>query len=233
MTGPGGRVGPHILPLLRQRFALRLLDLKPLRAESDDQFVQGDVRDAACVREVCRGTSAVLHLAAISDEDEFYTRLLPYNLEGVYTVFEAARQAGVPKVIFASTGQTVVNYPADQLVTTDMPARPCTVYACTKLFGEALARFYSDKHGLSMICIRLCWFQPYDSELLRRPGHRIQRDWCSPRDLARLIVQCLRSEVKFGVYFGISNNDGRVWEIENARRELGYQPRDNAADYLS
>lgn len=225
-------MGPLILPLLREHYALRLLDLKPLPVEGDDECIQGDARDAACLHEACRGVAAVLHLAAISDEDEFYLRLLPSNLEGVYTVFEAARQAGVPKVIFASTGQTVVNYPPDQRVTTDMPARPCTVYACTKLFGEALARYYADIHGLAMICIRLCWFQPYDSELLRQPGHRIQSNWCSPRDLAQLIIKCLRGDVRFGVYFGISNNTNRVWDIENARQEVGFEPQDNAADYL-
>jgi uronate dehydrogenase len=232
ITGPGGRIGPQILPLLRKEYQLRLLDINPLTALEDDQVITGDVRDERVIGEACLGVDALVHLAAISDEDEFYSRLLPHNLEGVYTAFESARKAGLKKVIFASTGQTVVNYPAGEPVTVDMPARPCTVYACTKLFGEALARHYSDNHGMSMICIRICWFQPYDSELLRQPGHRVQRDWCSPGDLAQLMSRCLRSDVRFGVYFGMSDNRERCWEIENARKEVGYIPKDNAADYL-
>jgi uronate dehydrogenase len=233
VTGPGGRVGKEIVPLLREHFALRLLDAVPLKSiqpAGDDEFVQADIRDLDALRTACDGVMAMIHLAAVSDEDDFHTKLLPMNLEGVYNAFEAARQAGVKKVIFTSTGQTVLGYPKGERVTPEMPARPSTVYACTKLFGEALARHYSEKHGMSMIVIRLCWFQPYDSEVLRQPGD-IQREWCSPRDLVQLLVKSLRADVPFAVFFGISNNTGRFWDISNAQKLVGYDPEDNAARY--
>src|SRR5213594_174676 len=148
ITGPGGRVGPHILPLLREHFALRLFDTKALKAEGDDEVVRGDIQDFEKLREACKGLETLVHLAAISDEDDFHTRLLPVNLAGLYNAFEAAKQAGVKRVIFTSTGQTVLNYSKGHWVTPDMPARPSTVYACTKLFGEALARYYSDIHHM-------------------------------------------------------------------------------------
>ena len=232
ITGPGGRVGTRIVPLLRDHFALRLFDLKPLPAEGDDEVVPGDIRDFDALRQACEGVTAMVHLAAIADEDEFYTRLLPMNVVGVYNAFEAARQAGVRKVIFASTGQTVLNYGRASWVTTEMPVRPATVYASTKVFGEALARYYSDLHGLSMICIRVCYFRAYDDPLLRIPGHEVQRTWCSPRDLTQLMVECLRSALPFAIFFGISNNAGRLWDISNAQELVGYEPQDNAADYL-
>jgi len=234
ITGPGGRVGTQVVPLLREHFALRLLDASPLKSiqlTGDDEFVQADIRDLKAVREACDGVKAMIHLAAISDEDDFDTKLLPMNLAGVYNAFEAARQAGLRKVIFTSTGQTILYYPKGQWVTPDMPVRPWTVYACTKVFGEALARHYSDKHGLSMIVVRLCWFQAYDSELLRKQGD-IQREWCSPRDLTQLLVKSLRADVPFAIFFGVSNNTGRFWDISNARELVGYEPQDNALDYL-
>lgn len=234
ITGPGGRVGKEIVPLLREHYALRLLDAAPLRSialEGDDEFVPADILDLDAIRRACDGVTAMIHLAAISDEDDFHTRLLPMNLEGVFNAFEAARLAGLKKVVFTSTGQTVLNYPKGDPVTTDMPARPPTVYACTKLFGEALARLYSEKHGMSMIVIRLCYFRPYDSELLREPGD-IQREWCSPRDLVQLLVKSLRTDLNFGVFFGISNNTGRCWDIRNAQRLLGYEPVDDAVKIL-
>ena len=105
----------------------------------DDEFVEADIRDTDKLREACQGTKALIHLAAISDEDDFRTKLLPVNIDGVYSVFEAARQAGVSKVIFASTGQTVLHYGKGTWVKPEMLPRPWTIYACTKLFGEALA----------------------------------------------------------------------------------------------
>jgi nucleoside-diphosphate-sugar epimerase len=232
ITGPGGRVGKEIVPLMREHFALRLLDTKPLTAAGDDEIVTGDIQDFDTLRNACDGVHAMIHLAAISDEADFHTKLLPVNLAGTYNAFEAARQADVKRVIFTSTGQTILNYGKETHVTVDMPVRPSTVYACTKIFGEALARHYSEAHGMAMLCIRLCYFRAYDDPLLRIPGHDVQYDWCSPRDLTQLLVKCLRSEVKFGIFFGISNNPKNQWDLGNAREILGYEPQDNAADYL-
>jgi nucleoside-diphosphate-sugar epimerase len=229
ITGPGGRVGTRIVPLLRSEFALRLLDARPFGTEADDEFVLGDIQDFELLKSACAGVSALVHLAAISDEDDFHSRLLPVNVAGVYNAFEAARQAGVRKVIFASTGQTIYNY-GEVPLTTDMPVRPCSVYACTKIFGEALARHYSERHGLSMICLRICYFQDYGSELLRTSAEA-RRYWCSPRDLAQLITKSIRTDLPFSIFFGLSNNTGRLWDIRNAEQEVGYKPVDNGAAY--
>jgi uronate dehydrogenase len=232
ITGPGGRVGTELVPLLREEFALRLFDTRELKQTGDDEILIGDIQDFEALRDACTGVDALLHLAAISDEDDFHSKLLPVNLAGTYNAFEAARQAGVRKILFPSSGQTVLNYPPGERVTTDMLPRPSTVYACTKLFGEGLARHYSDVHGMSAIVIRLCYFRGYADPLLRIPGHSIQREWCSPRDLAQLVTKCIQSNVRFGIFFGISNNRERCWDLGNAKELLGYDPQDNAAEFL-
>jgi uronate dehydrogenase len=232
ITGPGGRVGHQIVPLLREHFALRLLDSQALPSSADDEVIQADIRDLPSVRTACEGVKAMVHLAAISDEDDFPTRLLPMNLLGVYNAFEAARQAGISKVIYASTCQTILNYGEGVWVTPEMPVRPSTVYACTKVFGEALARHYADKHGMSMICLRIAWFQGYDSPLLRTQPHMLTH-WCSPGDLTQLIIKSIRAELRFAIFFGLSNNAGRFWDISNARQLIGYEPQDNGAEHDS
>ena len=232
ITGPGGRVGTHLIPLLREHFALRLFDMRPLEAAGDDEIMVGDIREFGELQEACAGMHAVLHLAAIPDENDFHSVLLPVNLGGAYNAFEAARQSGVRKFLFASTGQTVLNNPKGERVTIEMLPRPSTVYACTKIFGEALARHYSDIHGMSCMVIRLCYYRGYDDPLLRIPGHDVQREWCSPRDLAQLVVKCIRSPRLFGIYFGLSNNKDRCWDISNARQEIGYEPEDDASRFL-
>lgn len=226
ITGPGGRVGTRIVPLLREHFALRLLDHRPITGIEDDEVLLADIQDFAALKHACEGVTAMVHLAAIPDEDEFYTRLLPMNLAGCYNAFEAARQAGLKKVIFASTGQTVLNY-GKSWVDPDMPVRPLTIYACTKVFGEALARHYSDIHGLNVIVLRICWFQGYDSPLFESQPE-MRPEWISPRDLTQLIVKSIRSDVKFSIFFGISNNTGRHYDIANAQRLVGYEPHDDA-----
>ncbi len=241
VTGPCGRVGKQIVPLLREHFSLRLFDLQPIQIEGDDEAIQGDICDFDAVKRACEGVKALLHLAAVSDEDDFYTRLLPMNLLGVYNVFEAARQAGVTKVLFASSCQTILGYHEGDWdkpeswkfwITPEMPVRPITVYACTKVFGEALARYYADRFGMSMICIRIGWFQPYESELLRKHPAMLAM-WCSPKDLTQLIVKSIKSDVKFAIFIAISNNPKRFWDISNAQQLVGYEPKDNPADYFA
>ncbi|MBM3834432.1 MAG: NAD(P)-dependent oxidoreductase [Verrucomicrobia bacterium] len=232
ITGPGGRVGTQIVPLLREHFSLRLLDAQALPSEGDDEVVQGDIRDFELLRKACEGVAAMVHLAAVSDEADFHTRLLPMNLLGVYNAFEAARQARLRKVVFASTCQTILNYGDGVWVTPEMPVRPRTIYACTKVFGEALARHYADCHGMSMVCLRMAWFQPYDSPGLRNQPEMLTH-WCSPRDLTQLIVKSIRADLQFGIFFGLSNNTGRFWDLSNARQLIGYEPQDNGAHYLN
>jgi nucleoside-diphosphate-sugar epimerase len=232
VTGAGGEVGREIVPLLRENFALRLLDIRRLRASQDDEVVRADIRDAAALRRACRDITAIVHLAAASDrEPDFTGRLMPVNVEGTYQVFEAARHAGVGRVVLASTAQVVGSYPVTEFVGTDAPVRPSSEYACTKAFGEALARYYAECHGVASICLRIGWFDRYDG----RHSHRaeMRRIWCSPRDLTQLIVKSIRSDVRFAVLFAVSDNPRRNWDLEVARDTIGYVPEDNAPDRLA
>src|SRR5437773_12427565 len=95
ITGPGGRVGTQIVPLLREHFALRLLDAKPLKAEADDEAVLADIGDFDALRKACEGVKVMVHLAAIPDEDDFNSALLPAKLAAVFNAFEATSQVGV------------------------------------------------------------------------------------------------------------------------------------------
>ena len=73
-----------------------------------------------------------------------------------------------------------------------------------------------------VICLRIGW-------ALERPHTEFARQlWLSPGDLERLVVAALLSNVRFGIYYGVSNNTRSHWSIENARADLGYHPLDNS-----
>jgi len=231
VTGAAGVIGRSIVPLLREHFALRLLDRQRLRGEGDDEIVRADIRRFQALRGVCSGVSAVLHLAAIPT-DGHVDALISTNVAGTYNVFEAASQAGVRKVVFASTVQTARGYSTEDVVAPDMPVRPIGVYSCTKVFGEALARFYADQRGMSMICLRVGWFDPYDGRWLRSQPEML-RSWCSPRDLAQIIAKSIRTDLPFAIFFAVSKNPIPRWDTGNAQEMVGYAPVDSAADYFS
>jgi nucleoside-diphosphate-sugar epimerase len=174
-------------------------------ATDGDEVVTADVADTERVAAACFGVSAVVHLAAKGFEDDFMSVLLPRNIVGTYGVLEAARLAGVRVVVFASSGQTVGGNPEGLRITPDMPPRPISVYACTKLFGEALCRFYSDVHGMQIACLRLGWVVPPESPLFASEP-TLPAVWCGPGDLATLIVAAIRGPVPFATVLAVSRS---------------------------
>lgn len=225
VTGAAGQVGRRLRQHLPSHgWTLRLLDRRPIPdAEPADQRV-GSVLDAGTLASAMEGVSAVVHLAGIPGEAA-WPELLAHNIDATFQVFEAARQAGVRRVVFASTNHVIGLADRDRMTSTADPVRPDSFYATTKVFGEALARFYADEYGMEMACIRL-------GSCVERPtlvGHLAT--WLSARDEAALVDACLTApDLHFATVFGISGNTRARWDLDSARR-LGYRPQDNAEEY--
>src|SRR5262249_21972688 len=111
------------------------------------------------------------------------------------------------------------------------PARPLSDYACSKVYGEALAHMYAYRHGLSCLCLRIGWVVPDD----RVPPGRGRSLWCSQRDIVQLVERCLEAPpaLRFDVFFGQSANRYNLVDIEHARAVVGYAPQDRAEDKLA
>ena len=231
VTGAAGEIGREVVPLLRQHFSLRLLDVQRIQPELDDEIVRADLSNTDALHRACRDVAAIVHLAGVDDKEPDFRRMMPVNIDGTYQVFEAARRAGVGRIVVASTGQIVGEYAATERLDVQVPVRPSSVYACTKVFCEALARYYADCHGIASICLRIGWFDAYDGNRLRSRSE-MRRVWCSPRDLAQLIVKSIESNVRFAVLFAVSDNPDRHWDLDAARATVGYVPQDRAPDHL-
>lgn len=202
MTGAAGRVATWTAPALREELRLRRLDLSPQKPAGDDELVTADVRDLDALMQACAGVTAVVHLAAQPSEADFRSILLPKNVDGTWAVFEAACRAGVPRVVFASTIQTIDGYPRDVRVGPDLPPRPSSVYGATKLFGEALGRYYAGE-GMTVAALRLGGVtHPGDPRL--RDDDRFRSLWCAADDLARLFVAAIRSDVTHATVIAVS-----------------------------
>src|SRR5205807_8476710 len=136
---------------------LRGFDLAP--TPGIDDSVIGNISDAEAVRRAAQGVQTLIHLAAIPDDDDFLTKLLPNNIIGAYNVLEAARLAGVKRVVLASSGQVVwwQRFSGPLPIGAEVPPTPRGWYAAGKLFLEGAGRAYAEAHGLSVIAARLGW----------------------------------------------------------------------------
>lgn len=224
ITGAAGRIGGMLRPRLSAPGrVLRLLDCATLTAGPDEQTVRADVTDMAAVTIACADVSAVIHLAGISSEAP-WERVAAANIHGTYVVFEAARRAGVGRVIFASSGHAVGFTPRAAFPAADyaFPA-PDTYYGVSKVAGEALASLYHHRYGMDVICLRIltCADRPRTVRALST--------WLSPDDAGRLFEACLTaSRPGFRVVYGVSRNTRGGWASLAEAESLGFRPRDDS-----
>jgi nucleoside-diphosphate-sugar epimerase len=136
------------------------------------------------------------------------------------------------------------------------PARPDSFYGTSKLFGEGLGRQYVEKfeypkrfYALRIASVRSPEYDhPYGdaergvavgefdrgSEAYKRSVKRMKATWHSRRDMARLVNCCLSdSSVEFDIFYGVSDNLARWFDLEHARAVLGYRPEDSADEWSS
>jgi uronate dehydrogenase len=226
LTGPGGRIGPHLIPSFRERYNLRLLDRRPIPGEPDT--IIADLSDKEVLKNAMTGVDVVVHLAATSDEAPFLEQLVPNNVIGLYNTFQAAQEAGVRRVVYASTVQTVEFYRdlPRPVETNDFP-RPWTTYAVTKLFGEAAGRWYHETHGMEVVAVRIGAFQPYDSQGLRT-GKGLREMWLSPKDCRGLLHAAIEKPgVGYALVFATSITERERVSRAPARELLGYESQDD------
>ncbi len=235
ITGAAGKIGRVLCPALAARYVVRVLDRVPGERPSTDGVFVGDINDSALLDESMSGVDAVVHLAGASSAHAGFEEILAANVSGTYSVYEAARRNGVPRVVFASTNRSVENLSplksgaavGLQVSTTD-PARPDSLYGVSKLFGEELAKYYFDAHAISSVCIRFGSVTTKDGDpYLAKP--RAHGLWLSPRDLVELVRCSIEApDIDCVTVFGISANTRRWWNIEPGHERIGFRPQDDS-----
>lgn len=229
LTGAAGGMGSLMRELLpAYGYRLRLFDERPVPGAPD--AVTAPLADREALRAAVRGTDAVIHLAGISLEATF-EQILRANIEGVHQLYEAVREEGVPRVVFASSNHAVgyTPRPADgsAAIGVGTPRRPDTFYGLSKGFGEDLASLYHDRHGIETVSLRIgsCFPEPTSVRMLSI--------WLSPADCARLLHAALTAEnVGHTVAYGSSANTRLWWDLSTARA-LGYEPQDDSEPYAA
>jgi nucleoside-diphosphate-sugar epimerase len=231
VTGSAGRIGRAVVAELRARgLPVRGFDRVPTPGLVDG--VVGDLTDAEALHRAAEGITALVHLAATPDDADFLTELLPNNIVGVYHVFEAARLAGVKRLVLASSGQVVwyQRFTGPLPIRSTDPITPRSWYAAGKAFLEAAGRAYAEAHGMSVLVARLGWCP-------RTPEHVAElraTDWgpdvyLSPGDAGRFFACAVQApaDVRFAILFATSKPvRERVYDPDEARRVIGYEPRD-------
>jgi nucleoside-diphosphate-sugar epimerase len=243
VTGLSGLIGGALRKQVEGTYALRGLNRRPVPGVDCHL---ADLGDLEAIQPAFTGVDTVVHLGAAAGDNQTPADLLRSNVLGTYNVFEAARRAGVTRVIFASSGATIAGWerepPLSHVVngryeeagswsplTHETPLRPGGLYGATKVWGEALARVYADSHGMSMICLRIGRVRAED----RPTSPREYAVFCSQRDVVSMIVACIEAPptLRFDVFYAVSDNRWSYRDVGHARAVLGWAPQDRAEDF--
>jgi NAD+ dependent glucose-6-phosphate dehydrogenase len=250
ITGANGRIGRALMRLLSDRYELRALTREPAVFPSH----VADITDLEAIQPAFEGVRSVVHLAGSANLQSSWDQVLTNNLIGTYNVFDAARRSGVERVIFASSNHVIGMYEiegAPEIYELDDPRvydhtvelRPDSLYGVSKIYGEALGRYYHDMFGMKVYCLRIGSVREDDTarppniereaawlELTpEQKRKRLRATWMSQRDCAELVARCLDvTEPAWAVVYGISNNPRQFWDLSQARETLGFEPRDSA-----
>lgn len=226
ITGAAGGLGRYAREGLKGcADVLRLSDVATLSpAGEGEEIVRCDLAEREAADQLVRGCDAILHLGAISVESDF-DALLQANILGTYNLYEAARKAGVNRILFASTNHVTGFHPIGETLDHLSPRRPDSLYGVSKCFGEDLSRLYFDKYGMETACLRIgsCFAEPTNRRMLST--------WLSPRDFLALVRRLLDAP-KIGhlVLYGVSANRD-VWWSNGHADFLGWRPQDSSEPY--
>jgi uronate dehydrogenase len=229
LTGAAGRIGTVLRGGLPERgFALRCLDVVPIvETRPGEEHVVADVADLAAMVDATQDTSAVVHLAGHVGEAPWPV-ISRAGIEGTYATLEAARRAGVQRVVLASSNHATGYTPrpgAGLLREADAPPRPDTYYGVWKVTMEALGSLYADRYGMDVVCLRIGTAIPEPATT------RHLSTWLSPDDTVSLVAAALAAPSPgFAVVWGVSDNTRNWWDLTSARA-LGYDPKDDAEVY--
>ena len=228
MTGAAGIVGQAVRPFLAQAFDEVVLMTHRTPCENlapNERVVQGDIQDRAFVDSALAGIDGLIHLAGLVGPDFTFEQVLGPNLVGTYNLFESCLANSIDNVIYASSHHAIGFLPRG-FYDEKAPIRADSWYGVSKAWGEVLAAYYADKHGLNVVSIRI------GSVTDKAMDERRTHTWNSPRDLARLFELALkRKEKGHRLVYGASECPQPFFDLSSAR-DLGYEPMDYSHDNL-
>ena len=247
VTGASGLIGGLVIKNLGNKYEFSALNRGPIEGIPS---VQADISNFESIQPAFYGIETVLHLGALATPGltNNWDGIASTNIHGTFNVYEASRINGVRRVIFASSGGTIQGYEKDPeyknlvdgnyenlpetwpMIDHTSPLRPASLYGVSKIFGEALGRYYSDVHGLSILNLRL-------GAVIDTDRPKVSRQYpvyLSHSDCVQLIDLCLSApdSVKYDIFEAVSNNKFRWRDNSHTKDVLGWNPGDDSFEFI-
>lgn len=228
ITGSSGRMGgPLSRDLAERGYRIRLLDINPHPdpPEGAVEFI-GPLDESGPLQAALQGTDAVIHLAAIPNEDT-WEATITNTISATEFLLRQCAAFGVRKVLLASSHHVAGFYDKKAVLPGDASPRPDSYYGVAKATIEAMGALYHHRFGMDVLALRIgsCFPEP--------TAPRSLAIWLSPRDMTGLVqTWLLASENTFRIAWGVSSNTRGVLSTAPLV-EMGYTPVDDSERFLA
>jgi uronate dehydrogenase len=231
VTGASGAIGAPLCRHLVQRgHRVRGFSLEPHPDLEDSQT--GDLADQEAVRRAVSDVHTIVHLGAYPDDANFLDDLLEPNVRGLYHICAAAVEAGVQRLILASSLQVISGLDHEGTICIEHGTAPTNHYALTKIWAESMGEMYARIHRLSVILVRIGWYPRNSREAGQLAGWSDGPNfYLSHPDSQRFFTRCVEAEAPLpgqcATLFATSRPLTRQrLDPEAASRVIGYEPQD-------
>ena len=230
LSGASGNVG-RILRIGLQNRGVELRSAggtKPLQPLHDGEDVMhGDLRDPFVVDRLLKGIDVLVHMAGTSVERPL-PEVIENNLIGLYQVYEGARRNGVRRIVFASSNHAFGMHSVDTKLRLDAEFRPDGLYGLSKVWGEAMARMYWDKHGIEGVSLRIGTAMGSPPENARHLS-----TWIGTEDLVQLVMRSIDADgIGYTAVWGVSANPRSYYDLSEGNA-IAYRPVETAEAWAS
>ncbi len=162
VTGGSGFIGSHVVDKLRARGHEPVIyDLRPSPWHTDPaqpvDTVLGSITDREALERALHSCDAVAHLAAVADVNDVHAEpedAERVNARGTVAVLEAARRAGVKRIVYASTIWVYSDCEPEEVDEDTLLPPPSHLYTSTKLAGELYCKAYQELYGIDYTILR-------------------------------------------------------------------------------
>ncbi|MEH6633077.1 MAG: NAD(P)-dependent oxidoreductase [Halopseudomonas aestusnigri] len=226
LTGAAGMLGKVLREQLNGwKTTLRVSDIADLGpARENEEVALCDLADMDAVQKLVEGCDGIIHLGGVSTENTF-ENILNANIRGTYNIYEAARKAGVPRILFASSNHTIGFHERETRLDANAPMRPDSLYGVSKCFGESLSRYYYDKFAIETACVRI------GSSFPKPLNRRMLATWLSFDDLTALVKQIFEADrLGHAIVYGVSANKEQWWD-NHLTTYIGWSPKDSSEQF--
>lgn len=240
MIGGNGLIGSILSEHLQDKYELVVLDKQV--PEKENYIQVNATKFEELIQKIPRNSDVLVNLLNIHtkhdlEDIEAFSNMIEIHFISSFYILHAAKILGIQKVVYASSNHVTDYYEKEG---TSLLGREINIhdypfsrglYGTLKLASENIGRIFAMEGDLSVINLRI-GSVPKDELLDLGVKSRIHKTLLSRNDVVQLFDLAIQSSVKYGTYYGVSDNPNKPWSTENVTQELGFTSQSNSRSVL-